>query len=76
MESDKLKLNLSDFNIAIGTPINYIVKVSGRFDAILIGNISASNNYSSQLLISSGDILNYRFKTSGTWRDWQSLSKA
>lgn len=76
LESEKLKLGLSDFNISIGNSVNYIVKVSGRFDAILIGNISASNNYSSQLLVSSGDILNYRFKTSGTWKDWQSLSKA
>lgn len=76
LESEKLKLGLSDFGVSIGYSVNYIVKVSGRFDAILIGNISASNNYSSQLLISSGDILNYRSKTSGTWKDWQSLSKA
>lgn len=76
LESEKLKLGLSDFGVSIGYSVNYIVKVSGRFDAILIGNISASNNYSSQLLISSGNILNYRSKTSGTWKDWQSLSKA
>lgn len=76
LESEKLKLGLSDFGVSIGNSVNYIVKVSGRFDAILIGNISASNNYSSQLLISSGDILNYRSKTSGTWKDWKSLSKA
>ena len=76
LESENLKLGLSDFGVSIGYSVNYIVKVYGRFDAILIGNISASNNYSSQLLISSGDILNYRSKTSGTWKDWQSLSKA
>lgn len=75
IDSEKLKLNLSDFGISVGTAINYIVKVYGRFDAILIGNISASNNYNAQLMISSSSILKYRSKISGTWGEWESLSK-
>lgn len=74
LESEKLKLALADFGVSVGNPINYIAIITGRFDAIIIGNISATNNYSSQLLISSSDIVKYRSKTSGTWRDWKSLS--
>ncbi len=69
--SEELKLDLTDFELKGST--NYIIKVIGYMDAFLIGNISSSNNYHSQLLFSSGNLIQYRDKQRGIWHDWAKI---
>lgn len=73
IESDLLKFNTTDFGIS-GVGVNYIVRTFTGFDSFIIGNISSSNNYGSQLLVKDSDIIKYRSKYDGAWGDWKQLA--